>query len=161
MKQAIRSILLLALALTATAALAKGDFDRITISGPGLQGEVEVTDRPTLDALGMISLTGSFSEIDAPTAPGNGYEITRSYWDAGRDAFIAFDHVMFYPGEDGATPIVQYIGIMNGSSEYDGDWFQPTEEAARAMDAIVAEHGAVDGVVNLRQQITRFCAKDD
>jgi hypothetical protein len=140
MKQAIRSILLLA--LTATAALAKGDFDHITISGLGLQGEVEVTDRPTLDALGMISITGSFTEIAAPAEPGEGYEITRYYLDSRTDVLFAFDHVMFYPGEDGAPPVVQYVGIMNGSSEYDGDWYQPTDEAARAMQAIVAEHGA-------------------
>lgn len=102
--------------VTSVTVFAKGGFDFLTITGPGLNDAVQVTD---------ASLTQDFftfanfyeEKTKAPTDPGQGYEITRHYKQGLSD--VIFDRLHYYP-EAGH---VFYDGIENGESEYDGEWY--------------------------------------
>lgn len=113
-------VLLLSL-LTAVAAFAKGGFDFLTITGPGLKDAIHVND-PALTE-GFFTFANFYEDrTQAPADPGEGYEITRFYAEGIGDR--AFDRLHYYP-ESG---LVFYDGIVNGSSEYDGGWYTANPE---------------------------------
>lgn len=124
----------------AQAALAKGPPQKITISGGDLAHEIEITDdEATLNALAMMALE-DYTTL-TPDAPegisGDGYLITRFYeQSAGR--YVAFDEERYYPDPDGGRGYLNYIGIVNGSSEYDRKWFRPSESGEAVLQAVIA-----------------------
>jgi hypothetical protein len=72
-------ILLALLILVPTAyARAKGDFDYVTIKGPGITGEINVTN-PALTRDFLAFADFSKGEIPAPADPGQGYQVVRVY----------------------------------------------------------------------------------
>ena len=113
--------------ITSVTAFAKGGFSFITIAGPNLKETVRVTD---------TALTRSFfafanfyeDKADAPASPGVGYEITRYYM---RE--IAFDNLHYYP----ETGFVFYDGIVNGESEYDGEWYKANLEVKTVFESVL------------------------
>lgn len=126
------------LALAAPAALAKGPAQRIIITGPGLQSALVVTHEPTLYLLSMGTLENFvFGPIDEPSNLGEWYELERQF-DAGGQTYRTFDRVRYYPDSDGGRGYVFYVGIENGSSEYDGRWFYANPEGEAAMRRALA-----------------------
>jgi len=126
---AIELAMLLTL-ITSITALAKGGFSFITITGPSLKEAVRVTD------LALINDFFAFADFfqdktEAPASPGAGYEITRYYIDNNRD--VAFDRLHYYP----ETGFVYYNGIVNGSSEYDGEWYTAKPEIKTAFENVL------------------------
>ena len=115
-RSALGLTLLLTL-FTSIAVFAKGSFAFITISGPDLKEPIR-SSNPALteDFFAFANFIGS--TVKAPTEPGIGYEITRYYKDGGRES--AFDRLHYYP----ETGYVYFDGLVNGSSEYDGKWYQ-------------------------------------
>jgi hypothetical protein len=102
-------------------AFAKGGFSFIAITGPNLKEEVRSREAAlTEDYFTFADFYRNKTE--APADPGAGYEITRYYIDGARE--IAFDRLHYYP-ESG---FVYYDGIVNGSSEYDGEWYTASSE---------------------------------
>ncbi len=97
-------------------ALAKGEFTYITVSGPGITGDLTISD-PALTQ--NFFAFGDFSKgaIDTPADPGEGYQIIRSYVVNNKEA--PFDSLQYYP----YTGYVYYNGLGEGSSEYDKKWF--------------------------------------
>ena len=107
--------LLLAL-VTSNSVFAKGEFAFIGINGPGLDEEFRATDsQMTSDYFAFADFYRD--KVQAPADPGDGYEITRYYVEANRE--IAFDQLHYYP----EMGFVFYDGIVNGESEYDGEWY--------------------------------------
>src|SRR5262245_11962277 len=94
--------LLASLVLTA-AAWAKGPPSKVIIAGPGLAGEVEITDPETLQAFSFFQFENIYRKVDAPPDPGEGYVVTR-YIENGL-TLIPWDRVIYYPeihvGPDG------------------------------------------------------------
>ena len=131
------AILLLPLAVTS----AKGPFDKVVISGPDLPVALEVTDSERLQALGMIELMDIHHRVDAPAETGPGYELTRYGYHDVRETYVAFDSVIYYPAASDGLPYVYYVGIINGSSEYDRRWYPATAEGDWAMRDILSEAG--------------------
>lgn len=115
----IRVALGMALLVTLTtsiAALAKGGFSFISVTGGDLKDELRLTD-PDLTNDFFTFADFSQARTKAPKDPGMGYEITRYYIDGTRET--PFDRLHYYP----ETRLVYYDGIVNGSSEYDGEWY--------------------------------------
>lgn len=116
-KNLLRCILLFGLIIPTINVVAKGDFDYLLVKGPGITGEIDITDS---------ALTGNFfafanfaqGNIPAPQQTGEGYQIFRIYVVDGKDQ--PFDQLHYYP----YTGYVFYDGIVNGSSEYDGKWYR-------------------------------------
>jgi len=127
------------LQITTTFGLAKGTFAKITVSGDGLASEVEVTD-PAL--LGFGSLMAIPNALDpAPQVTGEGYLITRYEQDS-NSKYIAWDSLRYYPNVANGHGYVFYIGLINGSSEYDGHWFYAVSDGEVAFQKIVSAQRA-------------------
>lgn len=113
--------------------LAKGGFSFISITGPGIDEDIRATD---------LKLTEDFfafadfyqDKVDAPKDPGLGYEIRRYYIDGKREIF--FDRLHYYP----ATGFVFYDGMVNGNSEYDGEWYSANPAIKTVFEGAVSSH---------------------
>lgn len=139
-------VVLLASLLITQAALAKGPPQKITISGGDLLHEIEITgDEAMLNALAMMSLEDYRTLTpDAPeNISGDGYLITR-YYEVSSGRFVAFDEVRYFPDPDGGRGYLNYVGIVNGSSEYDGKWFRPSASGEAALQSLLAGTAAAE-----------------
>jgi hypothetical protein len=132
MKKYISLILVLCLIIPTTLVLAKGKFDYITIKGPGVTGEINVTN-PTLTGEFFAFADFSKGPIDPPADPGEGYQIVRVYVVDTKP--VPFDQLHYYP----YTGYVYYDGLANGSSEYDGKWYTANPSANDPFRAVLAE----------------------
>ncbi len=127
MKKIFAFMLALAVLLP-TVAFAKGEFDYITVKGPGIIGEIDVTNPAlTQDFLAFADFTQG--EVPAPADPGQGYQVVRVYveFTDSKPQDLPFDQLHYYP----YTGYVYYDGVVNGSSEYDGKWFAANPSAEK------------------------------
>ncbi|MCZ2099888.1 MAG: hypothetical protein LC121_27220, partial [Anaerolineae bacterium] len=60
------------------------------------------------------------------------------YYQMSWGRYVAFDAVRYYPNPDGGRGYVNYLGIINGSSEYDGKWFRANAAGEAALRAVIA-----------------------
>lgn len=116
--------------VTSITVFAKGGFSFIVISGPGLKEEVRATDT------GLTEDYFAFADfyrdrVEAPSSPGEGYEITRYYVNGKRES--AFDQLHYYP----ETGYVFYDGIVNGESEYDGEWYSANPTVKIVLESVL------------------------
>lgn len=118
----IASLLLALFLLPSAFAFAKGEFDYIIIKGPGITGEINVTN-PALTADFFAFADFSKGAINEPIDPGEGYQVVRVY--VVDNKAQAFDQLHYYP----YTGYVYYDGLAEGSSEYDGKWFAADVDA--------------------------------
>lgn len=123
-------IALLITLIASITAFAKGGFSFISITGGNLKDELRVTD-PDLTTDFFAFADFSRAKTKAPTDPGTGYEITRYYIDGKRET--AFDRLHYYP----ETGFVYYDGIVNGSSEYDGEWYTAQPEIKKTFESVL------------------------
>ena len=146
MKAKLLVSLLVIAALLTQAALAKGPPQKVTISGGNLSEEIEITgDEATLNALGMMMLEDYRTRSEeAPEVEGlgEGYLITRFYENQSGRLF-PFDELYYYPDPDGGRGYTNYIGIVNGSSEYDGEWFRTNSDSEVVLQGVIEAAGEV------------------
>jgi len=116
LKRFILFVCVLAFLSQATIVLSKGQFDYIEVKGPGITGSIAITD-PALTEDFFAFADFSAGAIPPPADPGQGYQITRVYVIDDKDH--PFDQLEYYP----YTGYVHYIGLAEGTSEYDGSWF--------------------------------------
>ncbi len=132
------SILLLALGLFIPSALvfAKGGFDYITIKGPGITGEINVTN-PALTQDFFAFADFSQGEAPAPVNPGQGYQVVRVYveFTDSKPKDLPFDQLHYYP----YTGYVYYDGLVEGSSEYDGKWYTANPAAEAPFRSVLVQ----------------------
>ena len=132
-------LILLAVIIPSSRALAKGDFAYIAVSGQGIQGEMTLTDSVFLkDFFAFADF--SKNEIPAPSDydPDAAYEITRFYLADTKPT--AFDSLFYYPDQG----YVYYNGLAGGSSEYDGKWYAANAEIERPFREALASRARVD-----------------
>lgn len=120
MKKYMLIILTLCLFIPTMVVLAKGDFTYISVRGPGLTGEVNITN-PELTQDFFVFADFSKGPIDPPADPGEGYEVVRVHvvTENSKPTPTPFDLLYYYP----YSGYVYYQGLVNGSSEYDGKWY--------------------------------------
>lgn len=132
-------VLILSL-LTFSSVLAKGAPSQVTISGPGLVGEVEVNDPDLLQAFSFFQFENIYRKIEPPQQPGEGYVVTRYVQDGTQ--LIAWDRAIYYPGPPDEVGIVFLEGLIGPSaSEFDGHWYRASWDGEAAMRQILAEQG--------------------
>ena len=124
-------ITLAAILITSIPVLAKGGFSFIAITGSDFKGEIRSTD-PALTEDFFAFADFYRNKTKAPADPGVGYEITR-YYIEGRGE-IPFDRLHYYP----ETGFVYYDGIVNGSSEYDGEWYSAKPEIKSVFESTLS-----------------------
>jgi hypothetical protein len=135
----IAAILISALFLMcASQVLAKGAPAKVIITGPGLTGEVLITDPKLLQAFSFFQFEDINHQIMAPTSPDEGYIVTRYVQDRSQ----AWDRVIYYPQPAGVAAIAFLEGLIGSSStEFDGQWYQVSSEGDTAMRQLLAAHG--------------------
>jgi len=142
--KAIAMLLVLTMFIPAVVVFAKGNFDYITVKGPGLQGELNITN-PEL--MGFSSFA-EFAQgaIDPPANPGQGYEIVRVFVVTENDKPnpTAFDQLYYYPYTENGY--VYYVGLASGSSEYDGKWYVANPSADAPFRAALAERARLNWI---------------
>lgn len=140
MKKYVFLILAFGLLIPETSAYTKGNFDYITIKGPGITEEINVTS-PELTSDFFAFADFSKGAIDLPENPGEGYEITRLYLATKDDkpTPIPFDQLHYYP----YAGYVFYDGIVNGSSEYDGKWYIANPSANEPFRAVLKQRASL------------------
>jgi hypothetical protein len=116
--------------------------DKVTISGPGLKGEVEVTDPEIRAALSLGAIEDfEHGPIPAPNV-GEGYQITRYFYDASFD----FGRLRYHPNPTGERG---YIFFEDGPeldgdpSQYNGKWFYTTPQGDEVMRRLLADLGVL------------------
>lgn len=137
----LAALVLFLLLLPGTGVTAKGPLARITVDGPGLAAAIEITDANLLSVLGMAEMMDLFVTVDAPVDAGTAYALQRFYHDDRRNIDVPFDSVRYYPHAGDGLAYVYYVGIHNGSSEYDGRWFAVTSEGDSAMRRVLSDAG--------------------
>lgn len=138
-------LLLVALCLFIPSALvfAKGNFDYIAVKGPGITGEINITN-PALTADFFAFADFTQGEIPPPADPGQGYEIVRVYVEVVDDKPTdrPFDQLHYYP----YTGYVFYDGLVEGASEYDGKWYAANPSANEPFRAALAERARLNWI---------------
>ena len=148
-----RWLIAVPLALTAVLTVAvgpsaaKGQVDKIVLSGPGIEGKVSLTDRRLLRELnmGVLEDMGSGRRMRAPRS-GDGYELTRYFREpAVRNRpprYARFGTVRYYPPEKGGRGYVFHESTTGAlrANWYDGAWFRATAAGDRAMRRVLARH---------------------
>jgi hypothetical protein len=128
-RRALGLAVLLAVVMS-TAVFAKGGFSFIAITGPGLKEEVRATDASlTEDYFAFADFYSN--KVEAPKDPGQGYQITRYYVDGKHER--GFDQLRYYP----ETGYVFYDGIVNGESEYDGEWYSANPAVKSVFESVL------------------------
>jgi hypothetical protein len=125
-------VLALCMFIPSALAFAKGEFDYITIKGPGITGEINVTN-PALTADFFAFADFSKGSIEEPLNPGEGYQIVRVY--VVDNQASAFDQLHYYP----YTGYVYYDGLVGGWSEYDGKWYAADVDANEPFRAALSQ----------------------
>ncbi len=132
MKKIYFLLLILALLIPGTAALANGEFDYIVIKGPGITGDINVSN-PMLTQDIFTFADFSKGDVNPPADPGAGYQIVRMHADGSKG--IPYDQLHYYP----YSGFVYYDGIVNGYSEYGGKWYTANPDIEEPFRAILAE----------------------
>jgi hypothetical protein len=123
----------------ASPAAAKGNFAKITVQQEGVEGQVNITD-PAL--LGFFAFTDfEDGRRQAPNVDGPAYVVTRFLLDeSGNGRYQPWDRLRYFPASPDSTlgrGWVFYEGLVNGSSEYDGQWYMSTRNADALMENII------------------------
>lgn len=131
-------VLLLAVFFPLDAALAKGVVE-ITISGPGLAGEVKVTAQATIDALAQVGGAGVPTNL-LPALGEEFYVIRMSIGDGAGKVF-ATNVVHYYPDPAGGQGYVLFYDVEGGSSDAEGWWHQAPLAWDGAFRHVLRSHG--------------------
>ena len=125
-------LLAVSLLLLPTAALAK-ELGLLTITGPGIKGEVSLNNH---DDMMKLEQSGFFDQAKFVKAPseklGQGYNITAHLNLDGK--LTPFVEMVYYPAEKGESGYIHYTGRLNGESIQPVDeWAQMRPQAEGAL----------------------------
>ncbi len=129
--------------LPATIVFARGNFDYITVKGPGITGEINITNHTlTDDFFAFADFTQG--DVPPPADPGQGYQVIRIHLEIVDDKPTdrLFDQLHYYP----YSGYVYYDGLVEGNSEYDGKWYTANPAAAAPFRAVLAERARLNWI---------------
>src|SRR5690349_12612879 len=142
MKQAKISVLslLLVIALLAVPTLVvfAKELGMLTISGPGIKGEVTLNDS---NAMMDLEKSGFFDEATLSSAPKNlnlnaGYTVTAHLNLDGK--VVPFVQMVYYPTKEGQAGYVHYIGRLDGETlKLVDEWHLMPLEADKAFRSLM------------------------
>jgi len=133
MRKIFALFLVLSLLAMPVSVLAKGPFTYLTIKGSDISGDISVTDPTMLDFFAFADF--SKGSVDQPADLGNAYEVTRSFVDENKHV-QNFDTLHYYPD----AGYVYYDGLINGTSEYDKQWYIARPEVASDFQSVLAKN---------------------
>jgi hypothetical protein len=126
--------------------LAKGASDKMIMTGPGISGQVEITDPDILGNLTWASFGFVHGGVPAPKVAGPYYELL-GYVKTQNGTLQPWDHVRYFPQSN----MIFYVGQEpdNNYSEFDGKWFYPTLEGERALRRLIAQYARTPQIYSM------------
>ncbi len=128
------------LALSAVSAVAKGPPGYIDFEVPGMWRNFRLEKPDVPMELSMGQFSDFLSPVEGPDNLGAGFIMTRGWFDEDGEA-VPWDRLFFFANLDGDLGYVYYFGLVNGSSEYDGRWFQVSAEGQAKLIEVLNEEG--------------------
>jgi hypothetical protein len=132
-------VLTLLMTVVAQPALAWPDQppDRAFIAGPGLNGEVEIIDTLTLEAL-RLGVTEDFAHgpLDTPTVEGEAYKITR-YFEGGTFNFAT----LYYYPDAGYLYFEDGDDLISDHTAHNEQWYPITPLGDAALQNLLSNLG--------------------
>ena len=158
----VRPILgaLMLMILTAGAALAwpEGPPDKVTISGPGIKGTIEVTDKTSLEGLGPEQFMDLSEPVDAPSPGATPYEVVRYIKGIGDTG--EFDRLRYYPSQGSSPGYIYYAEAIGYRPSYTaGKWFQATPQGDAAMKRLLARYTSTSGTLAMATRVEAASSK--
>jgi hypothetical protein len=128
-------------------ALAKGPPEQVTISGPGIDGEITIANSNVLNAFSFYQFNDLTRIMDEPPqVTGAGYKITRwlTQQRQGKYQLFPWDTLTYYPDPAGGPGYIFFDGLdpSIGGTQGQGEWFLASEDGGRAMKEIIASKAA-------------------
>lgn len=112
---------------------------KITIAGPGLKGEVELTDQ---ESLKVVNELGFADQIYQRSSPGTEpyFEIRAAVSD--NTEIVAIDIYDYYPASKQHPSYIYYPGSVNAWSSRDRQYFLVPEDTDQKLRALLTKLGA-------------------
>lgn len=127
-------------AVSVIGAGAKGPSDWVEFQMPGMYRNIRLELPDVPEDLSFGQFEDFLNPIQGPDNLGPGFMITRGWFDDQGKA-EPWDRVMYFANLEGDLGYVYYFGIVNGSSEYDGRWFQVSEAGQAALIDVLDSEG--------------------
>jgi hypothetical protein len=118
----------------------------VSVSGPGINGEITVVEPALLVGLGPEQFVDFIESARPPAGLSGGFALTRytRYDNLSQAEFV--DRFMYYPHPSGGRGYVQYLGSEQGGGEaFKGKWFYPTLDGYAAVLKLLKFVGATIG----------------
>jgi hypothetical protein len=131
----IASLVLLVLLFSALSVLdtaAKGVFGFIDFQIPGMSHSFRL-EKPDIPVdLNMGQFENFPAVVESPDNLGAGLLINRGWYTEEGEAEV-WDQLLYFSNLEGDLGYMYYLGLTNGSSAYDGRWFQVTGAGQAAL----------------------------
>jgi hypothetical protein len=119
-KHSLFVFLVIALLAISTSVVFAKELGLLTISGPGIKGEVSLNDHEAMMDLEQSGFFDQASLSKPPTNLGEGYNITAHLNLDGK--LVPFVQMVYYPTDEGQSAYVHYTGRLEGET------LQPIDE---------------------------------
>src|SRR5688572_8966415 len=130
-------LMVIALLAIPTLTVFAKELGLLTISGPGIKGEVTLKDPDEMMKLEQAGFFDQVGYMKAPEDPGQGYNITAHLNLDGK--MVPFVEMVYYPAEEGKPGYVHYTGRLRGESLQTVDqWGTLQLEADTAFRSLMA-----------------------
>ncbi len=128
---------------------AKGPPNMVTITGPGIDGEIRISDADMLMPFSFYQFNNLERRIKAPEGDlGPGYRITRYIVDSrgGKNSLKAWDYLTYYPNPSGGLGYLYFDGLdpAIGSTEGQEEWYLPSEDGDAAIRRVLGQYGVLE-----------------
>lgn len=134
-------MLVIALVAVPTIAVLAKELGSLSITGPGIKGELTLNDH---DEMMKLEGSGFFELMNAspPKNLGEGYNITAYLNLDGK--IMPFVQMVYYPTEEGRPGYVHYTGRLNGESLQTVDeWGMLLQDADNTLRGLMTAHSVV------------------
>ena len=133
------TIVIVLVAIPTFAVLAK-ELGSLTISGPGIKGQITMDHEGGISKLEKTGFFDAFKTIKPPENLGEGYTITANLNLDG--TMVPFVQMVYYPTDAGEPAYVHYTGRLNGETLQPVDeWGQLNPDAEAAFRGLVNFYG--------------------
>jgi hypothetical protein len=133
-------VLIIALLAISTSVVFAKELGLLTISGPGIKGEVSLNDH---DAMMNLEQSGFFDTAALAKAPGGlgeGYNITAHLNLDGK--LVPFIQMVYYPTNEGQSGYVHYTGRLEGDTlQAVDEWHILNRKADGALRDLMTTNG--------------------
>ncbi len=135
-------VLTLALLAIPTALAAAKELASLTISGPGIQGEVTLDDAKSMMSLQQAGFFDTYAFVKPPEGLGQGYNLMTQLNLDGK--IVPFVQIVYYPAAAGQSGYMHWTGRLDTNTMQlnpADEWSSVTPAVGTAFRELMAAHG--------------------